>query len=101
LEAAGLSRIHYNPQLDPLEPATWPALLRERDICKDPAHGYPGLLPITQSAFRAAVARGLIEPPLKFGSRVNCWRKETILRLRRDGIPTIRTETEEAERAQP
>jgi hypothetical protein len=81
-------RIHYNPQLDPLDPVTWPDFLRERDICKHPGRRYPGLLPITQSAFRAAVARGLIEQPLKFGSKVNCWRKETILRLRHHGIPT-------------
>jgi hypothetical protein len=59
-------------------------LLRERDICKRP--DYPGLLPLTQSAFRDAVVRGDIEPPIRFGSRVNCWRKHYILRLQQEGI---------------
>jgi hypothetical protein len=60
-------------------------LLRERDICKRP--DYPGLLPLTQSAFRDAVARGDIEPPIRFGSRINCWRRHYIQRLQQEGIP--------------
>jgi hypothetical protein len=79
-----LSRVHHNPGLDPDDPGTWPALLRERDICK--RSNYPGLLPLTQSAFRDAVARGDIEPPIRFGSRINCWRKRYILRLQQEGI---------------
>jgi hypothetical protein len=42
---------------------------------------------LTQSPFRDAVARGDIEPPLKFGNRINCWRKPYILYLRDHGIP--------------
>jgi hypothetical protein len=61
-------------------------LLRERDICKRPPD-YSGLLPLTQSAFRDAVARGDIEPPIKFGARINCWRKGYIERLQQEGIP--------------
>jgi hypothetical protein len=76
---------HSYPEIDPNDPATWPALLRERDICKRP--DYPGLLPLTQSAFRDAVARGAIEPPIRFGPRINCWRKPYILRLQHQGIP--------------
>jgi hypothetical protein len=76
---------HSYPQLDPNDPASWPVLLRERDICKRP--DYPGLLPLTQSAFRDAVARGDIEPPIRFGSRIACWRKGYILRLQQEGVP--------------
>jgi hypothetical protein len=71
--------------IDPSDPATWPALLRERDICKRP--GYPGLLPLTQSAFRDGVARGDIDPPIRFGVRISCWTKDYILRLQQEGIP--------------
>lgn len=76
---------HSYREIDPNNPATWPALLRERDICKRP-RDYPGLLPLTQSAFRDAVARGDIEPPIRFGSRINCWGKGYILRLQQEGI---------------
>ncbi len=80
-----MPRVHHDPGLDPHDPATWPALPRERDICKRP--DYPGLLPLTQSAFRDAVARGDIEPPIRFGSRIACWRKGYIQRLQQEGIP--------------
>ena len=76
---------HSYSTIDPNDPATWPALLRERDICR--RRDYPGLLPLTQSAFRDAMARGDIEPPIRFGSRINCWRKSYILRLQQEGIP--------------
>jgi hypothetical protein len=76
---------HSSSEIDPNDSATWPAFLRERDICKRP--DYPGLLPLTQSPFRDAVARGDIEPPIRFGSRINCWRKSYILRLQQQGIP--------------
>jgi hypothetical protein len=78
-------RTYHNLKLDPGDPASWPELLREKDICKRPGH--PGLLPYSQSAFRDAVARGDIEPPIRFGSRINCWRKNYILRLQQQGIP--------------
>jgi hypothetical protein len=74
-------------RVDPSDPATWPELLREKDICRDLRGGYSGILPLTQSPFRDAVARGDIEPPIKFGARVNCWRKGYILRLQQEGIP--------------
>jgi hypothetical protein len=77
-------RVHHNPQLDPNDPATWPALLRERDICRRP--GYSGLLPLTQSAFRDAVTRGDVDQPISFGSRINCWHKKYILTLQQHGI---------------
>jgi hypothetical protein len=76
---------HSHPEINPNDPATWPALLRAKDICR--RLDYPGLLPLTQSAFRDAVTRGDIEPPIRFGSRINCWCKSYILRLQRQGIP--------------
>ena len=75
----------HSPELDPADISTWPALLRERDICKRPE--YPGITPITQSAFRDVVTRGLIDAPIKFGARVNCRHREYILRLQREGLP--------------
>jgi hypothetical protein len=79
---------HSQSELDPNDPATWPPLLREGQICK--RRDYSGLLPLTQSAFRDAVARGDIEPPIQFGSRINCWRRNYILRLQQQGIPRRR-----------
>jgi hypothetical protein len=82
-----LPRIFHNPQLDPLNPDTWPGLLRYRDICKDPSRNYPGLLPLTLTGFRDAVARGQIAKPLQYGEKTFCWTKEYILKLRCEGIP--------------
>jgi hypothetical protein len=78
------ARVHHNPGLDPADPATWPPILRPKDICKAP--DYPGILPITSSAWRDHVSRGVIRPPIKFG-RVNGWHRDYIARLQRDGIP--------------
>jgi hypothetical protein len=84
------NRIHNNPQIDPSNRATWPRLLREQDICKNPKRNYPGILPLTQTPFRDAVARGAIEPPTKFGTRINTWDSDYIARLQRDGIPDLK-----------
>jgi hypothetical protein len=80
------TRVHHNPGLDPNNPDSWPPLLRERDIVKDPRTGYAGLLPITSTPFRDAVARGDIDRPVKFG-RINTWTREHIRRLQQEGIP--------------
>ncbi len=50
--------------VDPDNPDTWPPHLREADICK--RRDYPGLVPLTKSAWRAAVSRGDIEQPTRF-----------------------------------
>jgi hypothetical protein len=76
---------HSYAGIDPNDPATWPPLLRERHICK--RRDYPGILPLTQSAFRDGVSRGDIKPPIQFGSRINCWTKGYILQLQQEGIP--------------
>jgi hypothetical protein len=84
-------RVHHNPHLDPLDPTTWPALLRERDICKDPSRQYPGLLPVTSSGWRDRVTSGVVKPPLVFGRRLHCWQREYILYLQQNGIPQLVT----------
>jgi hypothetical protein len=80
------TRVHHNPGLDPNNPDSWPPFLRERDIVKDPSRGYAGLVPITATAWRDAVSRGAVEPPVKFG-RINTWTREHIRRLQQEGIP--------------
>jgi hypothetical protein len=87
------TRVHHNPGLDPNNPATWPPWLRSRDICKRP--GYPGILPVTESAFRDAVGRGAVAPPTPFG-RAKAWAREYIRGLQQRGIPgRTRTATED------
>jgi hypothetical protein len=84
-----LVRIHDNlATIDPADPTTWPPLLRLRDIVKDTASNYVGILPFTASAFRDAVARGRIKPPRRFGDKILCWDRDYILELQRSGIPT-------------
>jgi hypothetical protein len=80
-----LQHIHGNPGFNPRDSSSWPLLLRVSHICKQ--RGRDGILPLTQSAFRDAVARGLIEPPIRFGARVNCWPRDYILRLQQRAIP--------------
>jgi hypothetical protein len=63
-----------------------PPLLREADICRNPRTGYPGILPLTRSAFRSAVDDGYIPPPLKLGAKVVAWRAADIVRIARDGV---------------
>jgi hypothetical protein len=63
-----------------------PPLLRESDICRDPKRGYPGILPMTRSAFRTAVEDGYINKPIKLGAKVVAWRREDILDIVRNGV---------------
>jgi hypothetical protein len=63
-----------------------PPLLRESDIVRDPKRGYPGILPMTRSAFRSAIADGYIPAPLKLGAKVVAWRKEDIVYIARNGV---------------
>ena len=53
---------------------------------RDPKRGYPGILPMTRSAFRSAVEDGYIPPPLKLGAKVVAWRKEDIVHIARNGV---------------
>jgi len=72
---------HFRLDLDALPP-----LLRESDIVRDPKRGYPGILPMTRSAFRSAVGDGYIPAPLKLGAKVVAWRKEDIVHIARNGV---------------
>ena len=93
-----MSRIHHFPWLDLTDPDTWPENLRLKDICRDSSRQYPGILPLTSSAFRAHVERGVIRPPIKFGEKIDTWSKQYILYLRRHGIPATSPDTEMIER---
>jgi hypothetical protein len=73
--------------------------LRIRDICRDVTRQYPGILPLTPSAFRSHVQRGAIRPPVKFGGKIDTWSKEYILHLRRHGIPASPPDIEMEETA--
>jgi hypothetical protein len=63
-----------------------PPLLRESDIVRDPKRGYPGILPMTRSAFRSAVEDGYIPAPFKLGAKLVAWRKEDIVHIARNGV---------------
>jgi prophage regulatory protein len=63
-----------------------PPLLRVSDICRDPKRGYPGILPMTRSAFLTAVEDGYIAPPVKLGAKVVAWRREDILAIVEHGV---------------
>src|SRR5262245_10566943 len=63
-----------------------PPLLRERDICRDPSRKYPGLVPLTRSAWRDAVDAGYIEKPVRLGPKVIAWRREVILDIIKNGV---------------
>lgn len=73
-----------------LDIANLPPLLRESDICRDPKRDYPGLLPITRSAFRDALANGYIPAPIKLGDKIVAWRREDILALIEHGVASRR-----------
>lgn len=72
--------------IDPAIPESWPPLLRESDICRDPKRGYPGIVPITRSAFRSAVADGYIAQPVKLGAKAVAWRREDIIEIVKNGV---------------
>ena len=72
--------------IDPARPETWPPLLRVSDICRDPLRGYPGILPLTRSAFLTAVEDRCIAKPVKLGAKVVAWRREDILHIVQHGV---------------
>jgi len=75
-----------------------PPLLRISDICRDPARRYAGLLPMSRSAFLAAIVDGYIAPPLKLGAKAVAWRREDILRIIQEGVPGRRALARETKR---
>jgi predicted DNA-binding transcriptional regulator AlpA len=62
-----------------------PPLLREADIVRDPKVPGSGLLPLTRSSFRDAVAAGRIAKPIRLGTRSVAWRRLDIVRVWLDG----------------
>jgi prophage regulatory protein len=63
-----------------------PPLLRCSDICRDAKRGYPGILPMTRSAFLTAVEDGYIAKGIKLGAKVVAWRREDILEIVNNGV---------------
>ncbi len=63
-----------------------PPLLRVTDICRDNKRGYPGILPMTRSAFLTAVEDGYIAKGIKLGRKVVAWRREDILDIVKNGV---------------
>jgi prophage regulatory protein len=63
-----------------------PPLLRCSDICRDAKRGYPGILPMTRSAFLTAVEDGYIPKGIKLGAKVIAWKREHILALIENGV---------------
>lgn len=63
-----------------------PPLLRVSDICRDARRGFPGLLPMTRSAFLTAVADGYIAGPVKLGAKLIAWKREDILEIIENGV---------------
>jgi predicted DNA-binding transcriptional regulator AlpA len=60
-------------------------MLRESDIVKDPKHPERGLLALTRTPFRDAVALGYIPKPVRLGRKMVAWPRGVILRILLDG----------------
>ena len=71
-----------------------PPLLRLSDLCRDPRRNYPGLIPVSRSAWLNGVERGIYPPPIKVGAKVVAWRREDILEVIENGARGVqRTKT--------
>jgi hypothetical protein len=66
--------------------ATWPPLLRETDIVRDKRRNYPGLLPISRSAWRSLIVDGYVSPGLLLGSKTRAWTREEIIEITKHGV---------------
>lgn len=74
------------PKFSLADPDTWPPLLRLVAIVQNPKTGWPGILPMSRSAFMNAVKEGYIAPPVRLGGKVVAWRKEDILPIAGHGV---------------
>jgi hypothetical protein len=72
--------------IDPAQPETWPALLRESDICRDSKRGYPGILPVSRAAWRNLITDGYVSAGLLMGAKTRAWTKEELLELVTNGV---------------
>jgi hypothetical protein len=80
---------------NPGDPTTWPVWMREDDICTEGDH----VGPFPASRFQW---RKLAPPPVKFGSRIACWHRNTVAAICK--LPPPDPEPEQpavAERAAP
>jgi hypothetical protein len=71
-------RDEYGIDLDSLGP-----MLRESEIITTPKR--PGLLRLTRTPFRDAVARGYIPKPVRLGPKVRAWPRMVIVNLMVNG----------------
>jgi hypothetical protein len=72
--------------IDPANPATWPALLREADICRNKPRNWPGLLPISRAAWRTLIDDKYVTPGLLLGGKVRAWTREEIITIAKNGV---------------
>jgi hypothetical protein len=73
-------------RIDPADPATWPALLREGDICRCKIRNWPGLLPISRAAWRSLIDDGYVTPGLLLGGKVRAWQRQEIVSIAKNGV---------------
>jgi hypothetical protein len=65
---------------NPGDPRTWPAWLREDAICTESDH----VGPFPASRFQW---RKLAPPPVKFGTRISCWSRNTVAAICKLPLP--------------
>jgi hypothetical protein len=73
-------------RIDPADITTWPALLREGDICRDKEKNWPGLLPISRAAWRTLIDDGYVTPGLLLGGKVRAWTRKEIVDIVKNGV---------------
>jgi predicted DNA-binding transcriptional regulator AlpA len=87
-------RHEYGIELESLCP-----MLRESEIITTPER--PGLLKLTRTPFRKAVADGYIPKPVKLGPKVRAWPRMVIVRVMLDGTSLPREGRARASEAEP
>jgi hypothetical protein len=74
---------------DPADPLTWPPWMREDDICTE--GGRVGPYPGSSYTWRQRAP-----PPVKFGTRISCWHRNTVAALCHLPLPDpVHTQTEQ------
>jgi prophage regulatory protein len=67
--------------LDPLNPDTWPPLIRLRDIVPDAQRNYPGIIPVSRASFLAGIPEGHYPAPVRLGAKMVAWRKADLVKF--------------------
>jgi hypothetical protein len=73
-----------------------PTIVREREICRDPARAYDGYFPVSRSAWRDGVEAGYYPKPIKIGPKMVGWRREDIMALIQNGVGDRRARSRRA-----